>query len=91
MDEPELEARLRARLHVRFDGAAAPERLRDAVAADLTASDRTHGRRFALAGWSRQLLAIAAVVVAVVVVAVTLRFSVLPGEVGPGGSASASP
>jgi len=91
MDEPELEARLRARLHVRFDGAAAPARLRDAVAADLTASNQPHGRRFVPAGWSRQLLAIAAVVVAVVVVAVTLRFSMLPGEVGPGGSASGSP
>jgi hypothetical protein len=94
MDESELEVRLRRRLHERFDGQRASSPLRDAVRASLTtrpmASRRlTPGSLFAA---SRQLLAVAAVIVLVVVAAVAVIGQKGPvGQPLPSASASASP
>jgi hypothetical protein len=89
MDELELEERLRARLHVRFDGAVASPALHETVARTLATEAPTLSPwRRAVSAWPRQLLAVAAVVAAIAVVAVTLRFSALPGPVGPGASAT---
>lgn len=92
MDERDLEERLRARLHVRFDGAVASPALHETVARSLTAKVPAPSPwRRALSGWPRQLLAVAAVIAAVAVVAFTLRFSALPGPVGPSASPTPTP
>lgn len=75
MDESELEARLRRRLHDRFDGRRAPSSLRAAVITRTTTQPAGARRRVSpsivLAG-SRQLVAALAVVVVVLVVAFAL-------------------
>ena len=74
MDDSELEARLRRRLHERFDGHRAPSELRASVTAGMAAQPAARRRvafDFLFAG-SRQLLAAAAVVVVVVIVAIAL-------------------
>jgi hypothetical protein len=75
MDDSELEARLRRRLHERFDGHRAPSELRASVTAGMAAKPVAARRRVAfdfLFAGSRQLLAAVAVVVVVVIVAIAL-------------------
>ncbi len=99
MDESELEARLRRRLHERFDGQRASSELRDAlVAAAATAPAATRARLApaSLVPASRQLLAVAAVLVIVVVAAIAIlgregSVGVPPPSVYPAVSPSASP
>lgn len=89
MDDRELEHRLGARLHTRFDDVAAPVTLRAAVRRLLTSDVRPTPRRAAFAAWSGRLLAVAAVVVVAVVVLVLRGGSVPPG--GPSPSPSVAP
>ena len=67
MDEPELEERLRRRLHARFDGQDAPEALHDRVIATLGSERSPSGRagttRSVVVALRRQLLPVAAVVI----------------------------
>jgi hypothetical protein len=75
MDESELEARLRRRLHERFDGRDAPSELRAAVVATTAArpsATRWRATLDFLFSGSRQLLAAVAVVVVVVIVGIAL-------------------
>jgi hypothetical protein len=75
MDDSELEARLRRRLHERFDGHRAPSELRASVTAGMAAQPPATRRRVAfhfLFAGSRQLLAATAVVVVVVIVGLAL-------------------
>jgi hypothetical protein len=75
MDESELEARLRRRLHERFDGGRASTELRDAVRATLAGQPAAASRRAsvtALFAGSRQLIATAAIIVIVVIAAVAV-------------------
>jgi hypothetical protein len=95
MDESELEARLRRRLHERFDGGRAPARLREAVVASMSGRAPATRRRLTpgtLFAGSRQLLAVAAVIVIVVVA--TIAIFGREGSVGsplPSASPSATP
>jgi hypothetical protein len=95
MDESELEARLRRRLHQRFDGSRASDGLRDAVVASLAGQPPAARRRLTpgtMFAGSRQLLAVAAVIVIVVVA--TIAIFGREGSVGsplPSASPSATP
>ncbi|MGZ6255817.1 MAG: hypothetical protein ACXWMB_02235 [Candidatus Limnocylindria bacterium] len=91
MDERDLEQRLQARLHARFDGAQAPDRLHQAIDAALrTSPHRSWWQRHLSAGWPLRLVTVGAAVVAVVVV--VIGFTALPGLLaGPVGSSSPSP
>jgi hypothetical protein len=95
MDESELEARLRRRLQERFDGGRASARLREAVVASMAGQAPATRRRLtpgALFAGSRQLFAVAAVIVIVVVA--TIAIFGREGSVGsplPSASPSATP
>lgn len=95
MDESELEARLRRRLHERFDGGRAPAGLRPAVTASLAsrpAGARPRLTTGTLFAGSRQVLAAAAVIVIVAIAAIAIfgrEASV--GAPPPSASPSASP
>jgi hypothetical protein len=95
MDESELEARLRRRLHQRFDGGRASNGLRDAVIASLSGQPPAARRRLTpgtLFAGSRQLFAVAAIIVIVVVA--TIAIFGREGSVGsplPSASPSATP
>jgi hypothetical protein len=88
MDDLELEARLRSRLHNRFDEAQVPRELATSVSQAITTSSRRVG--FDLRARDLQFGWPAVAAVAVITVAILVA-GVLGGPMGPGARQSASP